>query len=178
MVIRSSGRGPATRVAPVASVAGLRRAMIVTPEQAIAFVQRHGIVLESARGSVPSLAEAMAGGPIRGSWWSHPFGRNIFQATRAVRASDQILVCRLIDGKVTFIHRRLWPALVRASGCLPAAQLSQLREEHTSSGRHVTRAVPFPDWVPPATLAAAGALTERAALRMLNAVVPEVASAI
>lgn len=150
----------------------------MTPKQAIAFVRKHGIVLESARGPAPSLAEAIAGGPIHGSWWSHPFGQNIFHVTRAVRASDQILVCRLIDGKVTFIHRRLWPALVRASECLRPAQLSQLREEHTSSGRHVKKAVPFPDWVPPTTLVEAGALTESAALSMLNASVPGVAGEI
>ncbi len=150
----------------------------MTPKQAIAFVQEHGIVLESACGPAPSLAEAIAGGPIHGSWWSHPLGQNIFQATRAVRASDQILVCRFIDGKITFIHRRLWPALVRASGCLRPTQLSQLREEHTSSGRHVAKVVPYPDWVPRATLVEASALTESAAVSMLNAVVPGVARAI
>jgi hypothetical protein len=40
----------------------------MSPKEAIAFVKRHGIVLESARGPVPSLAEAVAGEPIRGSW--------------------------------------------------------------------------------------------------------------
>ena len=43
---------------------------------ALAFVERHGIVLESARhAAIPSLAEAIAGEPIRGSWWAHPKGR-------------------------------------------------------------------------------------------------------
>lgn len=150
----------------------------MTPKQAIAFVQKHGIVLESARGPAPSLAEVIAGGPIHGSWWSHPSGRNIFQVTRAVRASDQILVCRLIDGKITFVHRCLWAVLVRASGCLRPTQLSQLREEHTSSGRHVTKVVPYPDWVPPTTLVEAGALTDEEAINRLNAFVPGVARAI
>jgi len=150
----------------------------VTPKQAIAFVQEHGVVLESAHGPVPSLAEAIAGGPIHGSWWSHPLGHNIFEVTRSVRASDQILACRLIAGKVTFVHRRLWPALVRASGHLRPDQLSQLQEEHTSSGRHVTKAVPFPDWVPPTVSIEAGALTESAALSMLSEFVPGITHAI
>src|SRR6266511_3789241 len=38
---------------------------------ALAFVRRHGVVLEGARGPVPNLAEAVATGPIRGSWWGH-----------------------------------------------------------------------------------------------------------
>ncbi len=41
----------------------------VSPKEGLAFVKRHGVVLHAARGPVPSLAEAIAGGPIRGSWW-------------------------------------------------------------------------------------------------------------
>jgi len=37
------------------------------PFDPIAFVEKHGVVLASARGPVPSLAEAIAGEPIRGS---------------------------------------------------------------------------------------------------------------
>jgi hypothetical protein len=33
----------------------------VTPKQGLSFVRRHGIVLQAARGPVPSLAEAIAG---------------------------------------------------------------------------------------------------------------------
>jgi hypothetical protein len=83
----------------------------VTPAEAVAFVQKHGVVLESANGQVPSLAQAITGDKIKGSWWAHPRGKEIFQITRIVRESDQVLVCRLISGKVTLVHRRLWPAL-------------------------------------------------------------------
>jgi hypothetical protein len=44
----------------------------MTPNQAFEFVREHGVVLESGRGPVPSLAEAVAQGPLKGSWWSHP----------------------------------------------------------------------------------------------------------
>jgi len=136
----------------------------MTSRRALAFVRKHGVVLESARGPVPSLAEVAAGESIRGSWWSHPKSHEIFAVTRAVRESDDVLVCRLIKGKITFVHRRLWPALVRAAGRLPSGHLSQLREVHTSSGRHVTKEVPFPDWVPSSVDAAARTLSEEAAL--------------
>jgi len=101
---------------------------------------------------------------VRGGWWSHPKSHEIFAVTRAIRASDNVLVCRLLKGKVTFVHRRLWPALVRTAGRLPSGHLSQVREVHTSSGRHVTTEVPFPDWVPSSILAAARTLSEEAAL--------------
>jgi len=51
----------------------------VSPAEALAFVERHGVVLQAARGPVPSLAEAVAGGRIRGSWWGHPKGHEIFR---------------------------------------------------------------------------------------------------
>jgi hypothetical protein len=136
----------------------------MTSRQALAFIRKHGVVLESARGPVPSLAEAIVGGPVRGGWWSHPRSDEIFAVTRAVRDSEHVLVCRLVEGKITFVHRRLWPALVRAAGRLPPGRLSQVREVHTRSGRHVTTEVPFPAWVPSSIREAARALSEEAAL--------------
>ena len=76
--------------------------MPVTSSNAVAFVESHGIVLESGRGPVPNLAEAVAGAPIRGSWWGHTKGHEIFAATRVVRESPEVLVCRLLEGKVTY----------------------------------------------------------------------------
>lgn len=136
----------------------------MTLHQALALIRKHGVVLEAAKGPVPSVAEAIAGEPVRGSWWKHPKSREIFAVTRAIRDRDDVLVCRLINGKVTFVHRRLWPALVRAAGRLPSGHLSQVREVHTKSGRHVINEVPFPDWVPSSVRAAARNLSEESAL--------------
>ena len=120
---------------------------------ALAFVRRHGVVLASARGPVPSLVEAIAGEPVRGSWWSHPKSHTIFRVLEAVYASRQVLVCRLLDDKVTLVHRRLWPALVRLADRLPKDGLTAVREEHTESGRHRVVRTPFPRWVPGSVLA-------------------------
>src|SRR5207249_11331741 len=70
-------------------------------------------IFEAARGPVPSLAKAIAGEPIRGSWWAHPKSREIFRAVRAVSESPDVLVCKLINDKVTYVHRRVWPALIK-----------------------------------------------------------------
>jgi hypothetical protein len=147
----------------------------MTPKQAIAFVQTSGVVLESARGPVPTLAEAVAGDPIRGSWWGHPKGNEIFLCTRAVRKSPDVLVCRLIDGKVTYVHRRLWPALVRLAGRFDAGRLAAIREVHTAAGKHEVRTTPFLDWVPEDVRHAAEELTEEQAALLL-ASVPGIAS--
>ena len=136
----------------------------MTLRQALAFIRKHGVVLETAKGPVPSVADAIAGEPVRGSWWFHPNSREIFAVTRAIRDRDDVLVCRLIKGKITFVHRRLWPALVRAADRLPPDHLSQVREVHSKSGRHVTKEIPFPDWVPSSVRAAARRLSEESAL--------------
>lgn len=148
----------------------------MTGAEALAFVERHGIVLESARhATIPSLAETIAGERLRGSWWSHPKGRAIFIATRAVRASPQVLVCRLIDGKICFAHERLWPALVRLADRLPAAGLARVREVHSARGTHRSEETPFPTWVSADISAAAKRLTEAQARASLAPLLPELA---
>jgi hypothetical protein len=84
----------------------------------VEFVARHGVVLASGRGPVPNLAEAVAGAPIRGGWWGHPKGQEIFRALQVVGDSPDVLSFRLVERKITLVHRRLWPALVRLAGQL------------------------------------------------------------
>ena len=146
--------------------------MIAGARQARAFVRKHGVVLASAQGNAPRLTEAITGEPIRGSWWAHPQGRRIFSILSAVSESKDVLVCRLIDGKITLVHRRLWPALVRVSKRFTPAQLAQVREEHTPSGRHVSHAVPFPRWVPEEIAKQAKTIDEQDALAAFVAWVP------
>ena len=142
----------------------------MTARQALAFVHKHGVVLESAAGPVQSLAEAVVGAPIRGSWWRHPRGHEIFEVTRAVRSSRDVLVCRLVDGKITYVHRRLWPALYRVASRFPPERLAQVNEVHTASGRHVSREVAFPLWVPAGVAEKAAKLSEAEAVLELGVV--------
>ena len=120
----------------------------MTAREAIAFVKANGIVLESARGSAPSLAAAIAGEPIRGSWWGHRKARQILHCSRAVRDSEDVLVCRLLGGKVTYVHRRLWPALFKLRERFDPDRLAAIREFHTKEGKHRVVTVPFSKWIP------------------------------
>jgi hypothetical protein len=141
----------------------------VTPAQALAFVRNHGLVLQAGRAgrAIPSLAEAIVGRPIRGSWWAHRDSHAIFALLGAVSESKDVLTCRLVDGKVTLVHRRLWPALVAVAPRLPAGRLARIRQVHTASGRHVIETTPFPRWVPARVAAAARALDADEALAAL-----------
>jgi len=139
----------------------------MTPKQAIAFVKANGVVLESGRGPVPNLAEAIAGAPIRGSWWAHPKANTIFLCSRAIRESADVLVCRLVGCKVTYVHRRLWPALVRLAGRFNVDRLAMIQEVHTPSGRHTVNVTAFLEWVPAEVAQAATRLTEEEATALL-----------
>jgi hypothetical protein len=137
-------------------------------EGALEFVRAHGVVLVSAKGPAPTLTHAIAGEPIKGSWWGHPQGKHIFALLRQVCDHEDILVCRLVGDKITLVHRRLWPALAAAAPCIAPSRLCRVTQEHTSSGRHVNRETPFPAWLPPDAAREAQAMTLEAALEALG----------
>jgi hypothetical protein len=126
----------------------------------MALMVEHGILLQSAKGPVANLADIVAGEPIKGSWWGHPRGHDIFAAINLVRDSPDVVATRLIAGKVTLVHRRLWAPLVRIAPRFAPERLAALEEEHLPSGRHRTTTTPFPDWVPAEVLIAANAMSE------------------
>jgi hypothetical protein len=141
---------------------------MMSADDALAFIEAHGAVLVAGRGPAPRLVEAIVGEPIEGSWWAHPRSHGIFAVLQALEQSnDLLLCCRLIDRKVTFVHRRLWPALVKLASRFARQQLAQIHQEHTPSGKHVTRNVDFPAWVPEVVRAAARDLSEQEAERLL-----------
>ena len=137
-------------------------------KEPLAFVERHGIVLQAARGPLPNLAEAIAGGTNRGSWWGHPKGREIFHAVKAIGASPDVLVCKLVEGKITYVHRRLWPALIKLASGFRKEQLAKLWDEHTRSGTHQSKQEPFPNWVPAEIMKEAEALSVAEAEKILS----------
>jgi hypothetical protein len=135
---------------------------------ALAFVREHGVVLASARGPVPTLTHAIAGEAIRGSWWGHPQGKQIFAVLETVSHDPDILVCRLVDKKVTLVHRRLWPALAAAAPAFDAALLARVRQEHSARGHHENTETPFPGWLPASVMEEAKSIGLDAALAALG----------
>jgi hypothetical protein len=85
--------------------------MIRSVSEAIRFVDDHGIVMLASHATLPSLVTEIAGEPVRGSWWAHAHGKEIFNIASALE--DYALVTKLVDGKVTFVAPRLFPALYR-----------------------------------------------------------------
>jgi hypothetical protein len=136
--------------------------------EALELVDALGVVLVAAKGPVPRLIEAIAGEAIVGSWWGHVKGREIYNVLNDVVASPDVLVCRAVGGKVTLVHRRLWPALICAAAVLGPERLALVEQEHTERGHHVNRETPFPQWADAGSLRAAGDLSLDEALRQLG----------
>jgi hypothetical protein len=137
-------------------------------DAAMAFVRRHGIVLVSAKGPALRLTEAIAGEPIKGSWWGHSKGHQIFAILQKLEDSPDILVCRFIAGRVTFVHRRLWPAIVKLADRFQPDQLARVRQEHTATGKHVNHLTAYPKWVPAQILEDAKRLSTQEAEDLLK----------
>jgi hypothetical protein len=72
------------------------------------FIERAGLLMKNdARW--PSVTTIVAGEPVRGSWWGHAAGHAIFRVLEALH--DEVAWPKLLGGKVTLVHRRLWPSL-------------------------------------------------------------------
>lgn len=51
---------------------------------------------------------------MRGLWWAHPRAKEIFSVYDALEDHPDVLIMKLVSGKVTYIHRPLWPQVVAA----------------------------------------------------------------
>ena len=96
-----------------------------------AALERHGLLLlQDAR--LPSLATLVAGAPIKGSWWSHAAGHEIFRIAGALDDDDDVTTAKLVAGKVTFVHRRLFAALAAVGAERADWQLAKLPRAATA----------------------------------------------
>jgi hypothetical protein len=88
-----------------------RRKAAARPDRALEFLRTWGLLLLQDP-SFPSLVALIAGAAVQGSWWSHSKGSEIFHTSGALADHPEVMTAKLISGKVTFIHRRLWPPLM------------------------------------------------------------------
>jgi hypothetical protein len=108
-------------------------------ERVLSDLAREGLLLLSDQ-HLPSIAGLVAGAPVRGSWWSHPAGRDIFRVSEALADHADVLVNRFVSGKVTYVHRRLWPALLAIARARESWQTRRLSRPARSLLLRVSRA--------------------------------------
>jgi hypothetical protein len=100
------------------------RLAMTTPELAL---DQHGLLLLQDPSAL-SLATLVAGDVVKGSWWGHPKAQEIFRAADALTEGGHTKTAKLVDGKVTFVHERLWPALIAVGTSRDAWQMAGLSE--------------------------------------------------
>ena len=138
----------------------------------IEFILSEGMVLQSAKGPIPNLVERIAGSPVAGNWWTHPQANAIYKALTEVRESPDVMACRLVNRKITLVHRRLWPVLLALQPRIAPSRIAVIEERHTARGRHEAHETPLSEWVTDDVKAAAASLDVEEALRMLEAIAP------
>lgn len=85
--------------------------------------ERIGLLLQHDA-ELPSFTALFAGEPIRGSWWSHALAHPIYDSLHEFADRSGGLSAKIVNGKVTYVHARLWPAfLVRVQS--PDARRTQ-----------------------------------------------------
>jgi len=88
-------------------------------------LKQYGLLLLTDS-ALPNLCRLVAGERVRGSWWAHPRAQAIFQAYGALEDHPDVLILKLISGKVTYIHRTLWSQIVAVGRAREPWQLQGL----------------------------------------------------
>ena len=96
-----------------------------TTETLVARLRTTGLLLQQDP-LLPNVVALLAGAPVRGSWWAHPAAHYIFDCLNEVERHPDVLVTRLVNGKITFVHRRLWPAVLAVACSRAPWQMAQL----------------------------------------------------
>jgi len=78
-------------------------------EVALARLEDWGLILDSDP-ELPSWPSLVVERPVRGSWWADPEVHLIHEVGSKLIEHPDVLHVVLVSGKLTCVHRRLWPA--------------------------------------------------------------------
>ncbi|HEV7241603.1 MAG TPA: hypothetical protein VGQ36_20390 [Thermoanaerobaculia bacterium] len=85
----------------------------------LAALARAGLLLQQDKHAL-NVVTLITGETLRTSWWSHPKAQLIFAVLSRLDEHADVLLTKLLQGKVTLVHRSLWPAVLAvASGAEP-----------------------------------------------------------
>ena len=99
-------------------------------------LKKYGLLLLNDP-ALPNLCRLVAGERVRGSWWAHPRAQEIFRVYDALENHADVLILKLLSGKVTYIHRTLWPQIVAVGRAREPWQMNDL----SAAARKVLAAV-------------------------------------
>jgi len=77
----------------------------------------------------PSVSGLVVGDVGGRSWWAHPQAKQMYSLSCALFDHPDVLLVKLISGKVTYIHRPLWPAIFAVGTAREPWQMDGLSKE-------------------------------------------------
>lgn len=101
-------------------------------------LERRGLLLLQDK-RLPSVVSLFTGETLKGSWWAHPRSHEIFRFLTEFGEHPDVLFCKLVAGKVTLVHRRLWPALLAVGTSQEPWQTQRLSREAASLWKRVEK---------------------------------------
>lgn len=123
----------------------MRHSKVTSREMTVALRERFNKVFAQLEadgfllmtGSLPNVSSLSAEEKIRGSWWSHDKAHTIFKVAEMLADQPDVMILKLIDGKVTFVHRELWNRIYSIGVAREEWQLNKL----SANGRALLKAV-------------------------------------
>jgi hypothetical protein len=91
-------------------------------------LKEHGLLLQTDA-NLPNVCVLITGAPVRGSWWAHSRSHEIFRVNCELAAHPDVLVSKLISGKITYLHRPLWAAVMAIGRARESWQIERLSRD-------------------------------------------------
>src|ERR1700687_3322584 len=112
---------------------------LMTFEELLDRLREYDLLLD-ADPRFPSVTGFVAGDNVRGSWWSHPQSHEMYGLSCRLHDHPDVLSVKLISGKVTLVHRPLWPAVFTVATAREPWQLEALSKEAKALLKRVDKA--------------------------------------
>lgn len=100
----------------------------MTIEDLLERLQEFDLLLD-ADPKFPSVTGLVIGDTGGRSWWAHPQAKQMYGLSCGLRDHPDVLLLKLISGKLTFVNRPLWPAIVAIGTAREPWQMEGLSKE-------------------------------------------------
>lgn len=93
--------------------------------------------------NLPNVTVLVADEKVRGSWWAHEQAHMIFAVSEMLEDHPDVLIMKLISGKVTFVHRELWNRIYSIGVAREEWQLKEL----SANAKALLKAIDEAGWL-------------------------------
>ena len=97
-------------------------------DQIIESLEFHGAILLQDK-KLRNIVSLVTGENLARSWWGHKKGAQIFHLLHELEGLPFVSSCKIISGKVTFIHKSIWSSIYKLGTCGEPWQIRNLSEE-------------------------------------------------